>query len=144
MSLSVFRDLTKSFCELTGLDDQSKMMDGGSIELNGVNFSFSYNPNINPASFTIYCDFGQAPPDRKAEVYEALLEANMYVHVGHFPAFMIFEPTKHVLFATHRPLSMSAQELCQLLIEIAEQARGWTQHYFQVAAASVAHKRVQQ
>ncbi|MEN3297243.1 MAG: hypothetical protein V7642_6496 [Burkholderiales bacterium] len=144
MSLSLFRDLAKNFCALTGLDDASNLVDGGSIELNGVEFSFSYNQNINPDSITIYCNFGPAPAEHRAEVYEALLEANMFVHVGHFPAFMVFQPTKHVLFATHRSLSITPEALCDLMIDVAEQAKGWTQHYFQRAGATSPHLRVRQ
>jgi hypothetical protein len=144
MSLSLFRDLAKGFCALTGLDDPSQMVDGAGIEMNGATFSFIYNQNINPDTLTIYCDFGPAPAERKAEVYEALLEANMFVHVRYFPAFMIFQPTKHVLFATHRPVSITAEALCELMLDVAEQAKGWTEHYFQVAASSSPHARIRQ
>jgi hypothetical protein len=139
MSLRIYKELAARFCNLVGLDDPSQILDGASIDLNGVIFSFSYNQNINPDSFTIYCDFGPAPPGRKEEVYEQLLEANMFVHVGHFPAFMIFQSTKHVLFATHRPLTITAEGLADLMLDVAEQAKGWTNHYFQAAASSSAY-----
>lgn len=144
MSISVFKKLAHNFCELTGLDEPSRLVEGGAIELNDVSFSFVYNEKYSPNVLTIYCDFGPAPSHRKAEVYEALLEANMFVHVGHFPAFMIFQPTKHVVFATHRPLSITPGELADLLLDVAGQAKDWTEHYFQASASSFPHSRTAQ
>jgi hypothetical protein len=72
-------------------------------------------------------------------VYEALLEANMFVHPAGFPAFSVSPQTKHVIFASHRHLSsVTAEDLCELLAELAEQAEDWRKHFFLVPAVDAA------
>jgi hypothetical protein len=129
MSSSPFKDLAEELCALLGLDEPQRLMDGEPLDINGIRFSLTFSEEAD--LLYIYVDFGLAPPERKAQIYELLLEANTELYPAGFPAFTVSPDTKHVVLACPVPLDgVTAESLHEMLGAFASHAEEWNKHHF--------------
>lgn len=122
-----FRYLIEGFCRLCGLDNPGRILDGGSVVVDGVVFSLVYGEQINPETAFIYCDYGEVPHGREEDVYRTLLAANLSLHTGSGPAFTVSRETGRVVFADQYRLDgqSSAEGLKETLVRMAARAVEW-------------------
>ncbi len=130
MSRSRFIELTNDFCELAHVDQPELMVQGNAIAVDGVDFFVQYDEELSPDHLIVYCDFGEPPPARRLEAYQALLETNMLVYAANSPAFML-GPDQRVVFGYQCRLNeVRAPELMNIFLNLAEQARDWRTDHF--------------
>lgn len=135
MSNALFVQLGDKFCQLAGLPEPNRLLEGNAVEVDGVDFYMVYDEEGEPDHLVVYADFGTPPAERRLDVYEALLEVNMAMYGSHPPVFML-SPDKHVALAYHYHLTeLTAEKLMNLCVDVASRAREWRRHYFLSGAA---------
>jgi hypothetical protein len=131
MNQAQFTQLIEGFCKECGLDEPERILHGGPVAVGEVVFSLIYSEQVNPELMFVYCDFGEAPHDKEAEVYRILLEANMFLYTGSGPAFTISSETGRVVLAEHHRLDqLEPKGLREILIKMAGHATAWRTDYF--------------
>lgn len=135
MSNALFVQLGEKFCQLAGLPEPQRLLEGSAVEVDGVDFYLVYDEEDEPDHLIVYADFGAPPAERRLDAYEALLEVNMAMYGSHPPAFML-SPGKQVALAYHYHLQeLTAEQLMHLCIGVASRAHEWRRHYFLGEAA---------
>jgi hypothetical protein len=135
-SLEHYTALIQAFCRQTGIADVPALLEGGVISVDGFNLKMVYGEQVNPEVMFVYCEYGEVPPERAAEVYEVLLRWNAIATTGVSPCYAM-SPGNRTLIYIH-PLmvrSTTPEQLLQAISEIAQAARGWrANNYFLDAA----------
>lgn len=135
-----YRYLLEDFCNLCGIKGAGRIMEGGSIEFNGIAFSLIYSETVNPDIMFIYCDFGDVPLGRQADAYKALLEMNLFFCTGTGPTFSVSDETGRVLLVDQYPLVQKSapEELRNVLVDLASLAKDWRiDHFLEKPASSL-------
>ncbi|RZI42202.1 molecular chaperone Tir [Herbaspirillum sp. HC18] len=131
MSKASAIELASRFCELSGLSEPEQLLQGKAIEIDGVAFSLGHSDGTDGDLLFIYADFGAPPAGKEARVFQALLEANTFLHTGPRAAFAISPETNRVMFIHNMPLATATPEaLSDVLADVAVKANEWRAHYF--------------
>ncbi|MGZ5799833.1 MAG: CesT family type III secretion system chaperone [Burkholderiaceae bacterium] len=126
MSRHCYVNLIDEFCKLSGLGNSAQILQGGGIELDGVNFSVIYSEKINPDWMFIYCDFGDPPKGREIEAYQTLLKQNLFFYKDRGPVFTISPDTGRILLAqAERPDETTPHALLYKLDVLSARAQSW-------------------
>lgn len=133
MSRHRYTNLIEEFCKLSRLAGPAAIMQGGPVEVNGINFSLIHSDKINPDLMFIYCDFGDPPAGRDSEVYRLLLKQNLLFYKGKGPVFTISPDTERILLAQHESLNdITPDALLHRLTQLSRQAQSWRKDPFRL------------
>lgn len=130
MSKDRYIHLLEEFCRLSKLDAPARIAEGGAIEFDDIPFSLLYSEKINPGALLVYGEFGALPHGQEAEALRILLQQNLLRYDGDGgPAFSMSAAGK--ILSAHRLLlaDAKAQQLADLLSDIAEKAKQWRKDY---------------
>jgi hypothetical protein len=131
MSRDRYIDAIRALCKLLGLQDPNSIVEGAPLAVGDVMFSLLYGAQANPNAIIGYCDFGEIPPGKEAQVYQSLLSNNFVMYDGKGPCFAISPGTGRVILAMHYDLGKLAPEsLLDSLTKVATCAREWRTHQF--------------
>jgi hypothetical protein len=129
--------LVQDFCRRAGMESAAaSLIEGRSLVVNGMPFSLRCaDEDDRPGAWplTLYCEFGVPPQDRRREILEALLEANLVLaHAGGGgQAFAMIPEAGSVVFVRHFALEGTGPEdLESVLAGVAEQRKAWLSDYF--------------
>jgi hypothetical protein len=141
MSRDRYINAIRALCKLLELQDPNSIVEGAPLEVGGVMFSLLYGAQANPDAIIGYCDFGEIPRGKEAQVYQSLLSNNFVMYDGKGPCFAISPDTGRVLLAMHYDLGKLAPEaLLDSLAKVATCAREWRTHHFLTPDGSFAAK----
>ncbi len=147
MSRDRYIRLIEEFCALTKLDEPARIMQGGAVEFDDIPFSLLYSDKINPGALLVYCEFGALPPGQDSDALRVLLQKNLLLFDGGGAPAFAMSGTGKILRAQRLMLAdAKAQQLFDLLADIAEKAKQWRKDYrmgmpAQGAAPSQRHRR---
>lgn len=130
MSKDRYIRLIEEFSRLSKLDEPARIVQGGAVEFDGIPFSLLFSEKINPGALLVYGEFGALPPGQEDCALRILLRKNLLRYDGDGgPAFSISAAGK--ILSAHRLLlaDATAQQLVDLLSDIAEKATQWRKDY---------------
>lgn len=130
MSRQRFINLAKDFCTLARLEQHELLLQGYAVEVEGIDFHLEYDEDTAPDHLMVYCDFGEAPAERLAESYAALLEANMVIYSQLAPTFMLAPDRRVALGYRYELAAMAPPLLLGLMVNLAQQAQQWRIDHF--------------
>lgn len=129
MSAELFKAVIEGLCNIYKLDP-APVLEGCTLEMDGVNFSLVHHKESDSPLLTLYCDFGAVPSELEAQVYRKLLEANLTSYTGQGETFCM-APDGRVIFANNYPLAVLTPEMLagnMALVSIF--AKSWREGYF--------------
>lgn len=132
MSSSAYADLVGRFCDLAGVQDVAMVHEHGTVELDGVLFSFVHHWMPEEESLLAYCDFGVVPEADEEAAYLLLLELNLFMSAGAaFQGFSLDAESRHVIFSFRMVLAqLDATTLLETVSLCADLARTWRQSHY--------------
>ncbi|KRB69409.1 hypothetical protein ASE07_27475 [Noviherbaspirillum sp. Root189] len=107
------------------MDNPNRVLDGGTLIVNQVDFSLVHNEKLNPAAVIIYGDLGEFPPGCGATPYLNLLEANMGVDGE--PVYALSYDTGRGVLTDRYPLNRksASEQLREVLVHLAAKIVEW-------------------
>lgn len=125
-----FEKLVQDFCKLCAVAEASDVAAGAPVAVDGVNFSLVYSEKTAPDRVMVFCDYGHPPEDRKAVVYRALLEANLFVYNTDTAVFSVSPEHGNVICASRFMLEgLRGEQLRDILAQMSHSAKAWREHY---------------
>jgi hypothetical protein len=123
-----FHQLVKDFCTLALLEHPDAIAEGCSFCVDGIECALIHLGHLMPDTVYCYVDFGEAPAERRADVYQELLKAN-YMHLASgWAGFTVSPESGHVILVSTLCLAEANPEvLADLLSYHAQQALEWRQ-----------------
>lgn len=126
-----FNQLIRDFCTLSGTDDATHILNGGSIAINDIVFLLAWKERLDPERLYVRCDFGEVPANRKIQVCKSLLEADLDLYDGSGPAFSLSATTGRVLFThSYRLDALTPAELRDILSALVDSVLEWRSGHF--------------
>ncbi|RJF92110.1 CesT family type III secretion system chaperone [Noviherbaspirillum saxi] len=128
MSAHEYRGLVEGICALTGIADAASMLEMANFEVNGIPFTLMDGSEIEDGTVLYFCDFGEVPGERRADILQELLEANLAMYAKESPSFSINFYTKHVVLTGRIAIrNTTPAKLLEELAWRAHQATQWRQ-----------------
>jgi hypothetical protein len=126
-----FHSLVADFCERAGIGHPEAVEQGEPVEVDGIPCSVLHDPVAEPATLSIYTDFGARPDEREASAYVELLTRNYANIAGRGIGYAISPYTGHVFRVDHLALgTCTAEELATTMYDAAAEAQEWRQTRF--------------
>ena len=120
MRQHLYAALIEDFCRLTGLQSAPDIIQGGTIETEGIRFSLVYLSRVDPDLLFVYCDFLNPPVESGIDGYRALLTKNLFLYSRDGPVFALSPDTGRVVLVQYMKLDdLSAVALADKLILLA-------------------------
>lgn len=124
MALS-FEELITGVCNVIGLQEPQRLIDGESIVLDDVMFTIGHHHAMDPNRVNMFVTFGELPAENRVRVMEELLKEN-HGFKGKGPGFTISPATGNVVYALHVPLDTTeAVGLVNIMGFLAKSAVKW-------------------
>ncbi len=82
-----YYELIYRLCKLTGIDNVTAMRELCEVQFGGVEFALSHGGDVDEDGLYIYCDFGSVDEERKAMVFERLMQTNLLTFGNGTPVF---------------------------------------------------------
>ncbi|MFC7518933.1 CesT family type III secretion system chaperone [Herbaspirillum sp. GCM10030257] len=107
------------------MDNPNRVLDGGTLIVNQVDFSLVHDEKLNPAAVIIYGDLGEFPPGCSATPYLDLLEANMGIDGE--PVYALSYDTGRGVLTDYYPLNRksASEQLREVLVRLAAKIVEW-------------------
>ena len=126
-----FYELAKAFCAATQFEDVDYLVQGKSIDIDGIECALIYREEISEDTAFLHVDFGAPPHAQRAEIYQVLLEQNFIGFTGKGSSFAISPASGHVVYVEQLPLRKAvASEVADTFAHFAAKARAWREHHF--------------
>jgi hypothetical protein len=120
MRQHLYATLIEDFCRLAGISSPIDVMQGATVETDGIRFSLAYAGRAHPDLLFIYGDFLDPTIGSEADWYRAVLTKNLFLYAPDAPVFARSPDTGCVVLAQHVPLAgSSAEALADKLIALA-------------------------
>jgi hypothetical protein len=124
-----FEELITEVCNLIGVQEPQRLINGESIVLDDVMFSIANHPSIDVYRIYIFVTFGQLPVENRVRVLEEMLKEN-HSFKGKGPGFTISPATGNVVYALHVFLDQTeAVELVNIFGCLAKSALKWRETF---------------
>jgi hypothetical protein len=131
MQVQIFRELVSQIFELAKIPDAQSVKDTANLEVDGIKFTLMDSRIETESAVAVYCDFGEPPKARRADVLQLLLELNCAMSGANAPIFSINIETGHVILSC-RVLTgkLTATDVLNILAQNAAQAKEWRKTYY--------------
>ena len=131
-----FDAMVIALCEAERLPQPQRFIDGESLELHGIEFSFLYDEESDAESMLLRVVFGHAPLKNETEIYQQLLQQNHIGFSGNGPGFCVSPASGKVLYLLKMPLSHTTPSLLAgTMLYFTEKVKQWQTDYFLPAPA---------
>lgn len=105
-----YYELIYRLCKLTGIDNVTAMRELCEIQFGGAEFALSYGGEVDEDGLYIYCDFGSVDEEKKAKVFERLMQANLRTFGNGTPVFGFDSQRGMVIMMLRLPVSQTSFE----------------------------------
>lgn len=126
-----FNAIITALCDAEQLLQPQRFIDGESMELHDVEFSFLYDEERDPDTMLLRVVFGHAPLKNETAIYQQLLQQNHVGFSGHGPGFCVSPASGNVLYLLKMPLAQSTPALlASTMLYFTEKVKQWQTDYF--------------
>lgn len=126
-----FDAIITALCDAEQLPQPQRYIDGESMELHGVEFSFLYDEERDPDAMLLRVVFGHAPLKNETAIYEQLLQQNHVGFSGNGPGFCVSPASGKVLYLLKIPFAQSTPGLLvSTMLYFTEKVKQWQTDYF--------------
>ena len=126
-----FDALITAFCEAEQLPQPQRFINGESMELHEVEFSFLYEEERDSDAMILRVVFGLAPLKNETAIYELLLRQNHAGFCGNGPGFCVSPASGNVLYLLKIPFAQSTPALlASTMLYFTEKVKQWQTDYF--------------
>ncbi|SDR63032.1 Tir chaperone protein (CesT) family protein [Paraburkholderia tuberum] len=73
-----YMKLLHDVCDLVGLDDVARLIDGGQLDISGHTVSIRYDESVDPLGAVADIDLGPVPEEDRETIYRHALEVNFH------------------------------------------------------------------
>ena len=121
----------RALCEAEEIDQPSQLIDGASLDLHGVEFSFLYDEEVAAEALTLRTVFGTAPLRNETAIYQALLQQNHVGFAGNGPGFCVSPSSGQVLYLLQIPLQQATPDLlAATMLYFTGRVKEWQSTFF--------------
>lgn len=126
-----FEAVVRAFCEAEKFSQPERLLEGGSMELHGVEFSLMYEEDIAVDAMYLRVVFGNAPLKDETAIYRTLLNDNHAGYCGDGPGFCVSPASGLVLYLLKMPLcDASPARLASTMLYFSGKVKEWQSTYF--------------
>jgi hypothetical protein len=131
MSKEKYCAMIDHLCEVLGVKDSKSRYDACHVEVNDVAFTVTYREQVDPDNVTIYCDFGEPPPELREGALLRVLETNVNLYCNNSPVFGINPETRHVILMIPAPISkLGIGSLVGIMVNVGSYVKLWRDKFF--------------
>ena len=93
-----FDAVVRALCSVENIHDAQSLIEGESIELDGVEFAFLYDDEIAAEALHLKVVFGESPLEDETAIFKELLNQNHIGYAGKGPGFCLSPASGKVLY----------------------------------------------
>ncbi|GAA4018733.1 hypothetical protein [Actimicrobium antarcticum] len=126
-----FNAVVHAFCRAEKFNAPERLIEGESVELHGVEFSFVYDEEICADAMHLRVVFGNAPLKDETAIFRALLNENHLGYTGKGPGFCVSPASGLVLYMLQlRLCDATPAQLAGTMLYFTGKVKEWRSTYF--------------